>query len=101
MAGPEPSPPVNKRRNEETPNQRTPNQNTADKSIIEGHLTTLRELLKEPSNWELIKPMLLDFSDDTQDTDEEVKEIVKKNKERTDKANPKDKGKVVVADEDL
>ncbi|GJW59826.1 hypothetical protein Tco_0109161 [Tanacetum coccineum] len=67
MAGPKPSTPINERRSEETPNQ-----NATDKSVIERHLTTL----KEPSNRELIKPMLLDFNDDAEDTDEEVEETL-------------------------
>ncbi|GJY18336.1 hypothetical protein Tco_0389827 [Tanacetum coccineum] len=55
MAGPEPITPLN----EGTSNQTT-------KSIIEGHVSALKELLKEPSNRDIIKPMLLDF-DDVQD----------------------------------
>ncbi|GJR80502.1 hypothetical protein Tco_0151287 [Tanacetum coccineum] len=50
MAGPEPTTPLNKE---------TSNQNS--KSIIEGHVSALKELLKESSNQNLIKPMLLDF----------------------------------------
>ncbi|GJW59825.1 hypothetical protein Tco_0109160 [Tanacetum coccineum] len=69
MAGPKPSTPINERRSEEIPNQ-----NATDKSVIERHLTALKELLKEPSNRELIKPMLLDFNDDAEDTYEEVEE---------------------------
>nr|GEZ71539.1 hypothetical protein [Tanacetum cinerariifolium] len=41
------------------------------------------QLLKEPSNHDLIKPIILDFNNDSQDTDEEVEEIKKeKTKER-------------------
>ncbi|GJV60067.1 hypothetical protein Tco_1466167 [Tanacetum coccineum] len=69
MTSPKPSTPINERRSEETPNQ-----NATDKSVIERHLTTLKELLMELSNRELIKPMLLDFNDDAEDTDEEVEE---------------------------
>ncbi|GKD36027.1 hypothetical protein Tco_1251536, partial [Tanacetum coccineum] len=65
--------PINERRSEEIPNQ-----NATDKSVIERHLTALKEFLKEPSNRELIKPMLLDFNDDAEDTYEEVEEVVKK-----------------------
>ncbi|GJV72747.1 hypothetical protein Tco_1492742 [Tanacetum coccineum] len=75
MVGPEPITPLN----EGTSNQ------TA-KSIIEGHVSALKELLKEPRNRDIIKPMLLDF-DDVQDvSDEEIE------------GDPKGKTKV---DEDL
>ncbi|GJU67971.1 hexose carrier protein HEX6 [Tanacetum coccineum] len=61
--GPEPITPLN---------EGTSNQNTT-KSIIEGHISALKELLKEPNNRDLIKPMLLDF-DDVQDvSDDEIK----------------------------
>nr|GEV44418.1 reverse transcriptase domain-containing protein [Tanacetum cinerariifolium] len=66
MAGPEPITPLN---------EGTSNQNF--KSIIEGHVPSLKELLKEPSNRDLIKPMLLDF-DDVQDvSDEEIEDGAK------------------------
>nr|GEV94609.1 reverse transcriptase domain-containing protein [Tanacetum cinerariifolium] len=51
-------------------NEGTSNQNS--KSIIEGHMSALKELRKEPSNRDLIKPMLLDF-DDVQDVSDESK----------------------------
>nr|GEU63238.1 reverse transcriptase domain-containing protein [Tanacetum cinerariifolium] len=76
MAGPEPITPLN---------EGTSNQNS--KSIIEGHVSALKELLKEPGNQNLIKTMLLDF-DDIQDVgDDEVQDDVK--------------GKTKVDDEDL
>ncbi|GJX48748.1 reverse transcriptase domain-containing protein [Tanacetum coccineum] len=69
MAGFDPTTPLN---------EGTPNQSTA-KSIIEGHVSALKELLKEPSNRDIIKPMLLDF-DDVQDvSDEEVEDDTKGN----------------------
>ncbi|GJR72357.1 reverse transcriptase domain-containing protein [Tanacetum coccineum] len=75
MAGPEPITPFN---------EGTSNQNS--KSILEGHVSALKELLKEPSNRDLIKPMLLDF--DIQDvSDEEIED------------GPK--GKAKIGDEDL
>ncbi|GJV37533.1 hypothetical protein Tco_1410010 [Tanacetum coccineum] len=77
MTSPEPSTPLNEIRNEGTSNQNTTNQ-----SIIEGHLSALRDLLKEPSNRELIKPMLLNFNDDAEETDEEVEEVIKKKRQR-------------------
>nr|GEU85800.1 reverse transcriptase domain-containing protein [Tanacetum cinerariifolium] len=56
-------------------NKGTSNQNS--KSIIEGHVSALKELQKDPSNQELIKPMLLDF-DDVQDvSDEKIKDSAK------------------------
>ncbi|GKC37925.1 hypothetical protein Tco_1050309, partial [Tanacetum coccineum] len=61
--GPEPITPLN----EGTSNQKT------TKSIIEGNLSTLKELLKDPSNRDLIKPMLLDFDDIQDVSDEEIK----------------------------
>nr|GEZ21607.1 hypothetical protein [Tanacetum cinerariifolium] len=67
-------------------NEGNSNQNTT-KSIIEGHLSTLKELLKEPRNRELIKPMLLDF-DDIQDVSDEEIEV-------------NEKGKAEAGDEDL
>ncbi|GKC28113.1 hypothetical protein Tco_1035407 [Tanacetum coccineum] len=60
---------------------------TTTKSIIEGHVSALKELLKEPSNQDLIKPMLLDF-DDIQDVSDEEIEVNMK-------------GKAKVGDEDL
>nr|GEX29531.1 UvrD-like helicase, ATP-binding domain, P-loop containing nucleoside triphosphate hydrolase [Tanacetum cinerariifolium] len=56
-------------------NEGTSNQNS--KSIIEGHVSALKELLKEPSNQNLIKPILLDFDDIQHVSDDEVKGIVK------------------------
>ncbi|GKB78732.1 hypothetical protein Tco_0945627, partial [Tanacetum coccineum] len=63
-------------------NEGTSNQNTA-KSIFEGHVSALKELLKEQSNRDLIKPMLLDF-DDIQDASDEIIEVNKKGKAKTD-----------------
>ncbi|GJR00256.1 hypothetical protein Tco_0523240 [Tanacetum coccineum] len=60
MAGPKPITPLNKG---------SSNQN---KSIIEGHVSALKELLKEPSNQDLIKPMLLDVDDIQDDGDERI-----------------------------
>ncbi|GKG32087.1 hypothetical protein Tco_0427037, partial [Tanacetum coccineum] len=67
-------------------NEGTSNQNTT-KSIIEGHVSALNELLKEQSNQDLIKHMLLDFDDIRDVSDEEI-EVNKK-------------GKAKVGDEDL
>ncbi|GKC70728.1 hypothetical protein Tco_1116611 [Tanacetum coccineum] len=86
MTGPIPVTPLNPSRNKGTSSQ-----DTTTQSIIKGHLSALKELLKEQSNCDLIKPMLLNFNDDTQDTDDE---IIKINK-------GKDKGKATVTDEDL
>ncbi|GKB38301.1 hypothetical protein Tco_0883243 [Tanacetum coccineum] len=69
-----------------TPNEGTSNQNTT-KSVIEGHVSALKELLKEPSNRDLIKPMLLDFDDIQDSSDEEIQDDMK--------------GKAKVGDEDL
>ncbi|GJU20105.1 hypothetical protein Tco_1153447 [Tanacetum coccineum] len=69
MAGPGPITPLN---------EGTSNQNTI-KSIIKGHVSVLKELLKEPSNRDLIKPMLLDF-DDIQDVSDEEIEVGTKGK---------------------
>nr|GEW81032.1 hypothetical protein [Tanacetum cinerariifolium] len=77
MAGLEPITPLN---------EGTSNQNTT-KSIIEGYVSALKELLKEPSNQDLIKPMLLDFDDIQGVSNEEIK--VNK------------KGKAKVGNEDL
>ncbi|GJU45089.1 reverse transcriptase domain-containing protein [Tanacetum coccineum] len=77
MAGPEPVTP---------PNEGTTSQNTT-KDIIEGHLSALKELLKEPSNRNLIKPMLLDFDGIQDVSNDEVQDDVK--------------GKAKVGDEDL
>ncbi|GJR07618.1 hypothetical protein Tco_0790270 [Tanacetum coccineum] len=77
MACPEPITPLN---------EGTSNQSTT-KSIIEGHVSALKELLKEPSNRDLIKPRLLDFDDIQDVSDEEIK------------GNVKEKAKV--GDEDL
>nr|GEW31079.1 hypothetical protein [Tanacetum cinerariifolium] len=97
MTDPKPSTPIN-----EATNKGTSNQNTANRSIIEGHLFALKELLKELSNRDLIKPMLLDLNDEDEDTDEEIEEVVwKKNKAKATTENSGNKGKGVVADEDL
>nr|GEX65289.1 reverse transcriptase domain-containing protein [Tanacetum cinerariifolium] len=66
MAGPEPITHLN---------EGTSNQNS--KSIIERHVPALKELLKEPSNRNLIKPMLLDFDDIQDVSDDEVQDDVK------------------------
>nr|GEV26724.1 reverse transcriptase domain-containing protein [Tanacetum cinerariifolium] len=60
-------------------NEGTSNQNS--KSIIEGHASALKEPLKEPSNRDLIKPMLLDF-DNVQDVSDEEIEDGAKGKEK-------------------
>nr|GEW22785.1 hypothetical protein [Tanacetum cinerariifolium] len=65
--------------------------NTTTQSIIEGHLSALKELLKQKSNCDLIRPMLLNFSDDIQDTDDEEHE--------TNRGG--DKVKTTVTDEDM
>ncbi|GJX74523.1 reverse transcriptase domain-containing protein [Tanacetum coccineum] len=73
MVGPEPITPFN---------EGTSNQNS--KSIIEGHVSALNELLKEPNNRNLIKPMLLDF-DDVQDvSDEEIEDGTKRKAKKAD-----------------
>nr|GEV06775.1 hypothetical protein [Tanacetum cinerariifolium] len=97
MTGPEPSTPINK-----TTNKETPSQNTTNQSVIEGHLSALKEVLKEPGNRDLIKPLLLNFNDEDEGTDDEVEEVVKKKKkEKVIATSPKDKGKVVATDDDL
>ncbi|GKD96656.1 hypothetical protein Tco_1380553 [Tanacetum coccineum] len=68
------------------------NENPPDtRSNMEGHISALKELLKQPSNHDLIKPMLQDFSDEIQDTDEEDREAERVNV----------RGKAVVANDDL
>ncbi|GJS71892.1 reverse transcriptase domain-containing protein [Tanacetum coccineum] len=67
-------------------NEGTSNQNTT-KSIIKGHVLALKELLKEPSNRDLIKSMLIDFDDIQDIIDEEIKGNMK--------------GKAKVGDKDL
>ncbi|GJZ06229.1 hypothetical protein Tco_0540022 [Tanacetum coccineum] len=64
--------------------------NITTQSIIEGHLSALKELLKQQGNRDLIKPMLLNFNDDSQDTDDE--------KNETNKGG--DKGKKILIHED-
>nr|GEU38006.1 reverse transcriptase domain-containing protein [Tanacetum cinerariifolium] len=76
MAGPEPITPLN---------EGTSSQNA--KSIIERHVSALKEILKEPDNQYLIKPILLDFDDIQDVSDEEIEGGVK--------------GKAKVGDEDL
>ncbi|GKD10577.1 reverse transcriptase domain-containing protein, partial [Tanacetum coccineum] len=66
MAGPKPTTPLN---------EGTSNQNS--KSIIEGHVLALKELLKESSNRNLIKPMLLDFDEIQEVSDDEVQNDAK------------------------
>ncbi|GJT98191.1 hypothetical protein Tco_1093709, partial [Tanacetum coccineum] len=75
MKGPEPVTPLNEPRYEGASGQ-----NNTNRSVKEGYLSALRELLKEPSNQEVVK---------------------KKGKEKAVTADPKDKEKAVVADEDL
>ncbi|GJW90087.1 hypothetical protein Tco_0167640, partial [Tanacetum coccineum] len=66
------------------------------------HEQASRELLKEPSNHDLIKPMLLNFNDDAKDTDEEVEKVIKKKgKEKSVTEDTKDKKKLTVGDKDL
>ncbi|GKB49582.1 reverse transcriptase domain-containing protein, partial [Tanacetum coccineum] len=67
-------------------NEGTTNQNTT-RDIIEGHLSALKELLKEPNNRNLIKPLLLDFDDIQDVSDDEIQGDVK--------------GKAKTSDEDL
>ncbi|GKB83928.1 hypothetical protein Tco_0950823 [Tanacetum coccineum] len=83
---PEPVTPLNDER-EGTSNHN----NITTQSIIEGHLSALKELLKQQGNRDLIKPMLLKFNDDSQDTDDE--------KNETNKGG--DKGKKILIHEDL
>ncbi|GJU38165.1 reverse transcriptase domain-containing protein [Tanacetum coccineum] len=64
VTGPEPITPLN----ETTPNQN----NTTTRAIIEGHLSALKEFLKDQSNHDLIKAMLIDFGDEIQDADDET-----------------------------
>nr|GEU87953.1 reverse transcriptase domain-containing protein [Tanacetum cinerariifolium] len=71
--GPEPITPLNKE---------TSIQNS--KSIIEGHVSALKELLKEPSNRDLIKPMLLDFDDIQDVSDEEIEDGAKEKAKKGD-----------------
>ncbi|GJR01517.1 hypothetical protein Tco_0524501 [Tanacetum coccineum] len=68
---PEPITPTN---DAQTSNQK----NITTQSIIEGHLSAPKELLKEKSNRDLMRPILLNFDDEIQDTDDEVMEVVKK-----------------------
>ncbi|GJY09252.1 reverse transcriptase domain-containing protein [Tanacetum coccineum] len=46
----------------------------SNKNIIEGHISALKEFLKEPNNRNLIKPMLLDFEDSHDINDDEVQD---------------------------
>ncbi|GKC54448.1 hypothetical protein Tco_1077193 [Tanacetum coccineum] len=78
MAGPELITPLN---------EGTSNQNS--KSIIEGHVSALKELLKEPINRNLIKPMLLDFDDSHDISDDEIQD----NKKGKAKVNEEDLNK--------
>nr|GEV26213.1 hypothetical protein [Tanacetum cinerariifolium] len=86
MTSPDPVTPLYRTRDEGISNH-----NDTNRSIIEGNLSTLKELLKEPANRDLIKPILINFNDDSQYTDEEVEEVNKRN----------DKGKAMANDEDL
>ncbi|GJS46644.1 reverse transcriptase domain-containing protein [Tanacetum coccineum] len=75
MAGPEsstPPPPLN-----QVP---PPDPKTAEgQSVIEGYISALKTLCKDRACYELIKPRLLDFNDETEDEDEV---IIVKNKEK-------------------
>nr|GEU57297.1 reverse transcriptase domain-containing protein [Tanacetum cinerariifolium] len=62
---------------------------TTTRTIIEGNLSTLKEFLKEKSNHDLTKPMLLNFGDEIRDAKNEVEEVIKK----------KDKGKTTTNDD--
>nr|GEW86935.1 reverse transcriptase domain-containing protein [Tanacetum cinerariifolium] len=86
ITGPDPVTPSNHTRYEGNSGQ-----DNTNRSILEGHLLALKELLKETGNNDLIKLILLNFSDDGQDIDEEIEEIDKR----------KDRGKVTMNDEDL
>ncbi|GJV38744.1 hypothetical protein Tco_1411221, partial [Tanacetum coccineum] len=58
-----------------------PDPKTAEgQSVIEGYISALKTLCKDKACYELIKPKLLDFSDEISDDDEIA--IVKKNKEK-------------------
>ncbi|GJR68447.1 hypothetical protein Tco_0014512, partial [Tanacetum coccineum] len=72
MAGPESStpPPLNQI---PTPDPKT----TEGQSVIEGYISALKTLCKDRACYELIKPRLLDFDDETEDED-----VVKKDKEK-------------------
>ncbi|GJT48418.1 reverse transcriptase domain-containing protein, partial [Tanacetum coccineum] len=73
MAGPESStpPPLNQI---PPPDPKT----TEGQSVIEGYISALKTLCKDRACYELIKPRLLDFDDETGDEDE----VVKKDKEK-------------------
>ncbi|GKC19981.1 reverse transcriptase domain-containing protein [Tanacetum coccineum] len=73
MAGPESStpPPLNQI---PPPDPKT----TEGQSVIEGYISALKTLCKDRACYELIKPRLLDFNDETGDEDE----VVKKDKEK-------------------
>ncbi|GKB09390.1 hypothetical protein Tco_0837702 [Tanacetum coccineum] len=63
-----------------------PDPKTAERqSVIEGYISALKTLCKDKACYELIKPKLLDFSDEISDDDEIA--IVKKNKEKEMSAN--------------
>ncbi|GKD29078.1 reverse transcriptase domain-containing protein [Tanacetum coccineum] len=51
---------------------------TEGQSVIEGYISALKTLCKDRACYELIKPRLLDFNDETGDEDE----VVKKDKEK-------------------
>ncbi|GKC51858.1 hypothetical protein Tco_1074603 [Tanacetum coccineum] len=74
MAGPESStpPPLNQI---PPPDPKT----TEGQSVIEGYISALKTLCKDRACYELIKPRLLDFNDETGDEDEV---IIVKNKEK-------------------
>nr|GEU89284.1 reverse transcriptase domain-containing protein [Tanacetum cinerariifolium] len=86
----EPITPLNRSGEGETSYQNNPN-TTSTRSVIEGHLSTLKELLKQQSYRDLIKPMLLNFNKDIQNIDDEDRE--------TNKTGHK--GKAITVDNDL
>nr|GEU48615.1 cation/H(+) antiporter 2-like [Tanacetum cinerariifolium] len=90
MTGLDPSTPLNQSGGGETSGRNS--ENLPDtRGIMDSHISALKELLKQPSNHDLIKPMLLDFSDEIHDTDEEDREAERVNVS----------GKAVVANKDL
>nr|GEW70920.1 putative RNA-directed DNA polymerase, eukaryota, reverse transcriptase zinc-binding domain protein [Tanacetum cinerariifolium] len=68
-------------------NEGTSNQTA--KSIIEWHVSALKELLKVPRNRDIINPMLLDFDDVQYVSDEEIKgDLKRKTKVDEDLSKP-------------
>ncbi|GJZ52948.1 reverse transcriptase domain-containing protein [Tanacetum coccineum] len=60
------------------PNTTLDPKTTEGQSVIEGYISALKTLCKDRACYELIKPRLLDFDDETGDEDE----VVKKDKEK-------------------